>query len=265
MNYRIFLFLLSVYVIGCNDDVPPQVIHQQLKTLSLSDSEVAGIRLCTEIPSILADSIKNGKQASSLINLNWPRNTQILYVRFLDGDPVIQEKVKQAAGEWENYCGKHFSYEHTARPDITISFRQPGSWSKIGKASRECSPSMNLGWLTLATPAQDLKQIVLHEFGHALGLIHEHQNPDNNPIHWNKEITYAYYQKTQGWSREKTDKNLFQTYDETLMNGGSFDPKSIMLYAIPKSLTTDSFSTTWNHELSDEDKKIIGILYPKKS
>ena len=36
---------------------------------------------------------------------------------------------------------------------------------------------MNYGWIDADSPEEELRSVVLHEFGHALGLIHEHQNP----------------------------------------------------------------------------------------
>jgi len=38
----------------------------------------------------------------------------------------------------------------------------------------------NQPWIDLGT--------VLHEFGHALGLIHEHQNPASGGFKWNREV-----------------------------------------------------------------------------
>lgn len=57
-----------------------------------------------------------------------------------------------------------------------------GSWSYIGTDALHLpkeSASMNLGFVDAAT--------VMHEFGHALGLIHEHQSPFKGGYEWNKE------------------------------------------------------------------------------
>ena len=49
-----------------------------------------------------------------------------------------------------------------------------------------------------------------HEFGHALGFIHEQASPIAN-IQWNKPVVYEYYQRVYGWSQASVDFNLFLT------------------------------------------------------
>lgn len=120
---------------------------------------------------------------------------------------------------------------------------------------------MNLGWLTATSPETELRRVVLHEFGHVLGLIHEHSSPVAK-IPWNEKIVLDYYKRTQGWSHSTTKANVLlpefaDAYTE-------FDPDSIMMYPIPSDLTIGGFSVPWeNSELSDLDKKLIGQLYPK--
>ena len=65
---------------------------------------------------------------------------------------------------------------------ITYFILSGGSWSRIGTDATKVplmSCTMNLGFVDRAT--------VLHEFGHALGLIHEHQSPFNDDFRWNWE------------------------------------------------------------------------------
>ena len=118
--------------------------------------------------------------------LFWKQTKKQLYISFTDGDKKVQEKVKQTAKEWEKYCGKEFIFSdfpnQATEADITISFKDKTSWSLIGTDSKTTVPSMNLGWLTINTSDEEYRRVVLHEFGHALGLVHEHQNPNNNTI-----------------------------------------------------------------------------------
>ena len=119
---------------------------------------------------------------------------------------------------------------------------------------------MNFGWLEPDTEADEYSRVVLHEFGHALGCIHEHQSPDVH-IPWDKEKVYAYYAR-QGWSRSQVDTNLFQAYSPAGIQFSRFDRDSIMLYAVDDSLTIGNWSVGWNTHLSSGDKTFIRSQYP---
>ncbi|MBK8444383.1 MAG: hypothetical protein IPL35_13645 [Sphingobacteriales bacterium] len=152
-----------------------------------------------------------------------------------------------------------------AQSDIRISFKADrGSWSHIGKNATYISqnnPTMNFGWLKDNTDIVEINRVVLHEFGHALGLVHEHQSPVAN-INWNKAAVKSYYLNNMGWSESQVESNVFQMYSVGETNFTAFDAQSIMLYPIDKRLTTDNFSTNWNTDLSVTDKEFIGSIYP---
>jgi hypothetical protein len=181
----------------------------------------------------------------------------------LDGDTAVQRRVIATAKQWENYCGIKFNFGNFPNADITISFRYRGSWSYIGTYSQKMRPSMNFGWLYNYTSQEEYNRVVLHEFGHALGYVHEHQNPNGN-IPWNVEKVYQYYMgPPNNWDKGEVDENIFRKYTFDEVNATAFDPKSIMLYAIPPELTTNGFSTSENSELSETDKRNVASLYPK--
>ena len=71
--------------------------------------------------------------------------------------------------------------DHSA--DVRITFDpNGGSWSKLGTqcllSQDPLESTMNLGTVT---PSSDFTQgeygTILHEFGHVLGMLHEHQSP----------------------------------------------------------------------------------------
>src|SRR5438128_1710060 len=69
-------------------------------------------------------------------------------------------------------------------------------------------PTMNFGWLRDDTEDAEYERVVVHEFGHALGAIHEHQNPKGG-IEWNLPAVYAYFAGPPNhWSKEETDLNV---------------------------------------------------------
>lgn len=197
-------------------------------------------------------------------NCQW-NNGATLRVRFLEGSPTVKRKVEHHARQWARYANLDLEIVESGPADIRISFKQgAGSWSYIGTCGRPAEPeaTMNYGWLHDATDDAEYQRIVLHEFGHALGLGHEQSSPAVN-ISWNKEAVYAYYKETNGWDREKVDFNVFHRYQYSELDAASpYDARSIMQYAIPAELTTDGFSVGWNMELSDTDKAFINALYP---
>lgn len=189
-----------------------------------------------------------------------------LSIRFLDGDAGLQERVKQAARLWTQFANIRFLFGDNPEAQVRISFREPGSWSYLGTQSLSVpkhAPTMNFGWLTPTSPDEEVTRVVLHEFGHALGCIHEHQNPAGG-IPWNKEAVYAYYMgPPNNWSREKVDTNLFQLYAKDLTAHTALDPDSIMLYPVPAAFTLDGKAIGGsNRTLSALDKEFIATLYP---
>jgi len=186
-------------------------------------------------------------------------------VRFLDGDPSLQQKVERFAMEWTQHAAVNLVFGNAANAAIRVSFTPGGSWSNIGTDCRRVpdpQPTMNYGWLTPESPDEEIARVVLHEFGHALGCIHEHQNPAGG-IRWNKEVVYASYAGSPNfWTREQVDHNIFATYDEDVTSHTAVDPQSIMMYPIPPEFTEDRFSVGLNTTLSATDKAFIRQLYP---
>lgn len=142
--------------------------------------------------------------------------------------------------------------------NVRISFDpDKGAYSLLGTdclSSKE-ETTMNLGWLDAGT--------IIHEFGHVLGLIHEHQNPvGEESIDWDKEKVYKWANETQGWDKDTTYHNILQKYDHNQLNASNFDSKSIMLYFFPPELTNNNKGTNNNKRLSRKDVEYISKIYP---
>ncbi len=188
-----------------------------------------------------------------------------LRVSFLDGEPEVHEKVEHYARQWSSYANIGFDFGQSSEADIRISFLHPGSWSYIGvdaKAIDPPEPTMNYGWLFPETADDEYRRVVIHEFGHALGAIHEHSSP-GVAIPWNKEAVYDYYTgPPNNWTREQVDINLFKLYGEDVTQFSEFDRDSIMLYPIPNNLTEGDWEVGWNRDLSETDKHFMRVTYP---
>jgi hypothetical protein len=204
-------------------------------------------------------------QSLALITRKLWKPGMTLRVRFLDGDPMIQQRLQPYAHVWSKYANLKFAFGNDPDAEIRISFKQRGSWSYLGTDALgipKNQATMNFGWLARETSDQEYSRVVTHEFGHAIGCIHEHQNPASS-IPWDKPVVYRYYAgPPNNWTKEQTDVNLFQTYNRTQTQFSEFDPHSIMLYPIPNEFTIGDFEVGWNTELSAMDKEFIGTIYP---
>lgn len=194
-----------------------------------------------------------------------------LKCRFLDGSSKQKKKVEAKAHQWEDFAGITFKFVTTTDEEIRISFSaDDGSWSALGTDALiesyfpRYTPTMNYGWLEDDSDDAEYNRVVLHEFGHALGCIHEHQNPKGK-LKWNKAEVYRLFTGPPNyWTKEQIDHNILRRYSMTNMNASAYDPDSIMLYPFPGSLFTDGVGTKANDKLSALDKAFIGEMYPKE-
>jgi hypothetical protein len=200
-------------------------------------------------------------------------NGRVLRVTFLDGSKTQRSNASKLCEEWSDKANISFKFGGGSSADIRISFEaDSGSWSAIGTDClvREAfplkEPTMNFGWLKDDTDPIEWRRVVVHEFGHAIGAIHEHQNPAGG-IKWNKAAVYAYFSgPPNSWSKADIDSNIINKYSVSQINGTKFDIKSIMLYAFPKELIksgTGGAGTPNNTDLSAGDKQFIARFYPK--
>jgi len=144
--------------------------------------------------------------------------------------------------------------------NVRVTFNDSGAWAYVGidhLSYKYPEPTVNFGWLDAGT--------IMHEFGHVLGMIHEHQNPHGENIKWDKSIVYNWAAETQGWDHTTTETNILDRYNLNYINGSDFDPLSIMLYFFPANLTTNDEGTYMNLRLSGYDVLWINKMYEKNA
>lgn len=193
----------------------------------------------------------------------WP-NCSTLKISFLDGDHKEWDFVKEVAEEWLKHANLNFKFGEDPDAHIRIGFQpDDGAWSAVGTDGLDedffskNERTMNFGWLDEA--------VVLHEFGHAIGLGHEHQNPEGG-IQWNEPVVIEALKKPPNtWSEKVTRHNVIQKYSFNQIFGTKFDPDSIMLYFFPAEWTLNGVATHENEELSKLDKAFIAseLAYPQ--
>jgi hypothetical protein len=188
-------------------------------------------------------------QFKSVINVGGilPRTEQ-LEVCLVSGSVPDFLALEAHARQWEaDSTWFRFSFRDSAgnarrcRGDrsepIRISFGPGGSWSRIGTIDARLSlQTMNIDLATIGK-SSNFPWVVRHEFGHALGLRHEHQNPSSScddEIDWDfraPEVLRARFGVDPGTIRSQFRRLVAFGHDFS-----AYDPLSVMNYPLPREI-----------------------------
>ncbi|THH31486.1 hypothetical protein EUX98_g2707 [Antrodiella citrinella] len=233
-------------------------------------------RVCSDLVKDAAEveeEVTNQMAARAVFaqsSLLWENGRMITY-RFLGGNRAQQDKVTSVVQEWMKYANLNITRVDTGGL-IRITFNSnDGSWSYVGQQVLSLAAdevTMNLGWIT-PNPylTGDEKGSILHEFGHALGMMHEHQSPARGgTITLNEPNVYKYYADTQGWSAATIKAQIIDVYNKSdTSNYSHFDVTSVMIYMMPKEMNNQGLEIKPNNALSELDKAYMVINYPFQS
>lgn len=243
--------------------IPDDLDPERAARHALRDHMVkaAGKRLnANEVHQLARMAVVNTKR--------WTPGTT-LRCRFLDGSPTMQRKVQTHAKKWEQWANIRLRFVSSGAAEIRISFyADAGSWSAVGRDALNTryfpthQPTMNYGWLRDDTADSEYQRVVLHEFGHALGCIHEHQSPQFTR-QWNVEAVMKYFQGPPNyWDAAAIQHNVLQKYSPQGVSATRFDARSIMLYAFDAALFADGLGpTNSNTTVSQSDIQMIRAMY----
>ncbi len=210
---------------------------------------------------------KEDKGFEMVFNPPYKWKKKELKVYFTDiYDYEIIEKTLKVANKWATEGGAGIKFTLSVlltESDIRVAFRDnQGYQSLIGieAESIEYSSAATMSLQNLDyQPEAEFNRVVLHEFGHAIGLEHELQSPNANII-WDTPAVYKFYDTAYNWEKAKVDFNVFGKVKTNAFT--IFDPKSIMIYAVPSFLLKSGVAIPWPDNLSAIDKKTIKKYYP---
>jgi len=229
----------------------------------LNESVVNVIRDKTNF--IPGDQYEKLFEFAALLNKKWKKKKLRV---FIINQLRYENELICAFNEWSNYTGIDFVIAYDIHDsDIRISFEDNGGhWSYIGNEAEHHSligkPTINFDPIDFQTINDETRcGIILHEIGHSLGLIHEHQK-ENSPIIWNKAKVYDDCKNWHQWDNAMVDHNIFNSYNSNdLFYSKKFDTDSIMIYAIPYGWSSNYQINEINKHLSDFDKKFAKAFY----
>lgn len=218
----------------------------------------------------------------------WPKG-QVITVNFFDSNrrlaffkskvtPFVRAQVEKYAHVWEHYANIKFQFvddkdDAMIRIKVssdkkgiggqTIGYGDGGGLGKNLLTVPEREFNMELYGFDATTSEEEFSEIVIHEFGHALGLVHEHR-------HWganiDQDIYFKYLMRTYGWSLKQA-KDQASIYDDAAramygLETTAYDKYSIMHYDVPKECTKNKLPIRSSNKLSQRDKAFIATVYP---
>jgi hypothetical protein len=218
-------------------------------------------------PSTLPSPVNLREASPNELALAWQKQWQPgqeLRIRFIDGDDALHERVIGHARRWLEHANLKFTFGNSPDAEIRISFLGDKYESLVGtdalRRTNRAEPTMLLGGFTAQTDDTPMRRTVLHEFGHAIGCIHEQSSPVV-PIPWDEPAVYSFY-RTHGWTDQETYFNVLQRYSADQAKFSAFDKDSIMQYPVPNELTIGDYEIGWNTNLSVGDIEFIRKMYP---
>ena len=323
---RLATLLLLPSLVGTASQFAP--VQAQVVAVPQAPADEAAISTLEAYPSEVEARLHQRSQtlnvtAASSLNMapgdilsltrRW-QTGQTITIAFRGGTKTLHKQIADTVTEWTRHANLKFDfgqdsasgeYRHwttndtTYAADIRVSFDKKGYYSLVGTDSKDPlitgpgEESLNLGRFAISLPA-DWKTTALHEFGHAIGFEHEHQNINITcDFRFNDDLGYVptrnsfnqfindptgkrpgLYTVLGGpfnyWSPEKVDFNLRPLPVSSAFDfeAGPFDRQSIMIYSFNKSMfiggaQSPCYVDPPNLVISAQDKVGAGKVYPR--
>ena len=199
----------------------------------------------------------------------WGTTGVHLTVGFLDSPPAsLRKRILSHMNAWAKTANVKFVAASTD-PQVRIARKggqEGGYWSYLGTDVLHIDagePTMNLEAFSMTTPESEFHRVVRHETGHTMGFPHEHMRRELVDL-IDPQKAIAYFEETQGWSAAETRQQVLTPIEESSLWGPAHaDPRSIMCYQIPGSITKNGKPILGGLDIDKSDYAFAAKIYAK--
>jgi hypothetical protein len=164
---------------------------------------------------------------------------------------------------WAPHTNLYFKFTDSPNGDIRITAdaKTGAGWSNVGTGAKKVPLSEPTMGINFTRSPDSVAATIQHEFGHALGLKHEHQHPDRT-LDLNRQNIYDEY-ASRGEPVYKALNDILRPFLRKQVRTSNYDDKSIMHYGIRASQLNSGNPIPRNFKLSEGDKSFVQSLYPE--
>lgn len=256
-TFKFIMFaVVALAMTYCTNNTPKPDQKPKPPIVSVDTTQITPNWFCTSIEIPAAP----GKKTQSAVGAKgkfWPTGS-VLKIGFIGGTASQIAAVKQYAVEWTQYANLKFEFPTAGPYDLRVAFNSGGgAWSYVGtdaKSIPQSSATINLGWIG--------RDVICHEFGHAIGLFHEHQNPSGG-ICWNESnVIRDLSGPPNNWSESMIRHNVLNKLNPANVVTTAWDKTSIMHYSIPASWVCNGVAIPGGTVISTTDAAFVKSVYP---
>jgi Astacin (Peptidase family M12A) len=251
---------------GCTVKAVPRRLVVKAAQHAVKMNPVNGLtfgRLAEVAPELPQDPAR----LSVLVQKYWGPQPRQLTVSFTETTQAeLRRKIVSHMNAWTQAGCIEFAFTEGVG-QVRISRGPGGYYSYLGTdimmipRNRQ---TMNLQGFTINTPESEFKRVVRHETGHTLGFPHEHMRRQLI-ARLDRERTYAYFLRTQGWDRPTVDAQVLTPLQEQSIFGTpNADQDSIMCYQLPGEITRDGNPIRGGLDINQLDYAFCGSIYPRR-
>jgi len=253
---------------------PPRSGGQRATALSID----AGAGMASDSTSVARRLIEATRDSTvdarstviAVVKANaWGKRGERLTTSFMDNpSTALRREILKHLNMWNKRANVEF-VESSTDPMVRIDRRTGpkwgGYWSYVGTEILGIpadEPTMNFEGFTMRTPQSEFRRVVCHEAGHTLGFPHEHMRKAFVQ-RIDPEKAYAYFQRSDGWSRRDVDDQVLTPLDARTLLGTKPDQTSIMCYQLPGTITKDGQPIQGGLDINGTDYAFAAQIYPK--